>query len=66
MAQRGKTQVQRQNYVLYAKGKVNSTFSLHAYSQTLLEAAERTAFPLRKVHRAALLVYTCVVFVILH
>lgn len=42
------------------------TFSLHAYCQTLLEAAGRTTFPLWKVHRAALLFCTDVVLVILH
>lgn len=42
------------------------TFSFHAHSQTLLEAAERASFPLGKVHRAALLFCTGVMLVVLH
>lgn len=42
------------------------TFPLHAHCQALLEAAERAAFPLGKVHRAALCVCTGVMLVILH
>lgn len=42
------------------------TFSSHAHCQTLLEAAERTTFPLCQVHGAALLLRTGVVLVVLH
>lgn len=47
-------------------GTIYCTFSFHAHCQTLLEAAERTTFPLRKVHSAALLFCTDVMLVILH
>lgn len=47
-------------------GAVDCTFSLHAHSQTLLKAAERTTFPLGKVHGAALLFRAGVMLVILH
>ena len=47
-------------------GGIYCTFSLHAYCQTLLEAAGRTTFPLWKVHGAALLFCTGVMLVILH
>lgn len=42
------------------------TFPLHAHRQALLEAAIRAAFPLGRVHRAALFFCTGVMLVILH
>lgn len=42
------------------------SFSLHPHRQTLLKATGGTTFPLRKVHRAALLFCTSVMLVILH
>lgn len=40
---------------MYVYKTENRTFSFHSHCQTLLEAAERTAFPLGQIHGAALL-----------
>ena len=53
-------------YVYTTRVRVSLTFSLHAHSQALLEAAVGAAFPLGGVHGATLSLCTGVVLVILH